>query len=175
MRAKKFQGIKVLAKTVLVWMVWAALAAGAIVFGPDVGASVYARVPHEEVVNWDGGGGVFTYYEKYTLAREHGITYRVEGMCISACTLMLGVMDRDQMCAAPHAMFGFHSAFYEDKFGNRVFSADGTNTAWAVYPPGLRDLLKSKGLDPNVDHPGLFWLTGEELSAFIPPCWMTHH
>src|SRR5262245_31581321 len=54
----------------------------------------------------DNGGSVAKYIERYSILVEMGATFRIDGRCRSACTLVLIWADR--VCVAERAALGFH-------------------------------------------------------------------
>ena len=47
----------------------------------------------------------------FTAVRESGERVIIDGPCLSACTLVLGVVPKDRICVTPRAVFGFHAAW----------------------------------------------------------------
>lgn len=131
-----------------------------------------AFIPQRHVIIADLGGSVYGFTHDYTIGRLRGDTYRVEGVCVSACTEILGLVPSNKVCASPYSRWGFHAAFYHE-MGMRVFSKEGTEFVWSLYPPAVQDLLRKKGWSgPDVDHPDLIWLDGTELALVgaVQPC-----
>ena len=64
------------------------------------------RVPF--VITGDNGGSVRKYYEKYEAWVAAGATFRIDGRCRSACTLVLAWPDR--VCVTERAELGRRSA-----------------------------------------------------------------
>ena len=62
-------------------------------------------------ISEDRGGQIGHYLEAYSMLRSSGENVVVDGNCLSACTLLLGVIPRDRICATSNARFGFHAAW----------------------------------------------------------------
>jgi hypothetical protein len=122
-------------------------------------------------VGTDYGGALDAYIERYETLRAYGRKVRFDGLCISGCTLGLGLLPRDQMCATPFAKFAFHSAWVMTLEGP-AFRKEGTRIEWNIFPAKLRELLIERGWDGDGDkpHPELIYIDGAELRELIPAC-----
>ena len=49
--------------------------------------------------------------------RSSGERVVIDGPCLSACTMVLGVIPRDRICVTPRARLGFHAAWHPDDSG----------------------------------------------------------
>lgn len=117
------------------------------------------------VITGDYGGSIVTYIEKYNTIRQVQGRVILDDICISACTLVLGLVPLRDVCANPHAVFGFHSAWI-NSFAGPVYSKDGTALVWALYPENVRARLKELGWDGG-EHPDLVFVKATE---FVPSC-----
>jgi hypothetical protein len=70
--------------------------------------------------------------------RSTGERVVVDGDCLSACTLVLGLVPSNQVCATPRARFGFHVASILNNAGQRVASAIAAQALWNVYPASVQ-------------------------------------
>jgi len=61
----------------------------------------------------DPGGLLDQYKAKYTVVRDRGERVIIDGMCSSACTLVLGIVPLSRVCVTPRARLGFHMAYYD--------------------------------------------------------------
>ena len=59
------------------------------------------------------------------MLRSSGERVVVDGNCLSACTLVLGMIAHDHICATQRARFGFHAAWMPDSDGRPVTSPNG--------------------------------------------------
>lgn len=155
--------------TVAKW--FSALAIAAVIgVGAVVGGEPY--VPQHHNIFADPGGNVWERYEEFAREGSRGDTFRVDGLCASACTMLLGAVPASQVCATPQARFGFHAAstfMPSEGLGLRVFSKDGTQTLWAIYPKKVQQALIGKGwTGPDTDQKTLIWFKGDELG--VRPC-----
>lgn len=130
--------------------------------------TIVAPIHNYRTVLPDWGGSLSTYLKRFTYVRESGGTFTVDGVCVSACTIGIGVLPPDQICYTPRAMFGFHSAWVQGLYGP-MFSKAGTDLIWKMYPEKLREVLRKHGWDGG-EHPDLIILTGDELEGAVRPC-----
>ena len=114
----------------------------------------------------DTGGRIGTYIETFTAARDAGERVVIDGRCLSACTLVLGIVPRARICATQNATFGFHAAWMPDGAGARVISAAGTRALWNIYPPAVRQWIRRKGGLARE----MIFLRGRDLAALYRPC-----
>ena len=93
----------------------------------SVAAATPARA--ELHITRDHGGYVEEYKAKYKRVRERGERVIIDGICNSACTLVLGIVPMNKICVTPRASLGFHQAYYDKAFtfGIKVTSAEGTS------------------------------------------------
>src|SRR5258708_34843010 len=74
----------------------------------------------------DPGGQIGPYLENLASLRSSGEHVVIDGPCLSACTMVLGVIPRDHLCVTARARLGFHSAWRPDDAGHPVGSRDAT-------------------------------------------------
>ena len=108
------------------------------------------------VIDLDGGGNIGTYLTFYRRIEDAGIPVRVEGPCISACTLVLG-LPRDEVCVTRTASFGFHLASSE---GHTVPGLTSV-LVQRYYPPKVQKWIKDNG--PLTEDP--IFLSGTDVIA----------
>jgi hypothetical protein len=85
---------------------------------------------------------------------------------LSACTLVLGVVPLERICATHRARFGFHAAWMLDLDGRPVTSPLGTQTLWSVYPASVRRWISTHGgLSGN-----MIFMQGRDLDGIIASC-----
>jgi hypothetical protein len=58
----------------------------------------------------DYGGFIHQYKLKYATIRDRGERVIIDGVCNSACTLVLGIVPLNRICVTPRASLGFHQA-----------------------------------------------------------------
>src|SRR5258706_1341325 len=74
----------------------------------------------------DFGGQIGHYLDRYTAMRNAGEQVVIDGSCLSACTLVLGVVPRDRICVTARARLGFHTALRAGQGSRMVSDASGT-------------------------------------------------
>jgi len=115
------------------------------------------------VIHFSPGGSLFQFTEKYNDIEERGGRVIIDGVCISACTLVLGLVTLDRVCTTSRGVFAFHSASVEGKF-----SADGTGILWAMMPEQVREFFRQQGwAGPEQEHEHLIFA---EATRFVQPC-----
>ena len=93
----------------------------------------------------DRGGQIGQYLQSFAAVRESGERVVIDGNCLSACTLVLGLVPNDRICATPRARFGFHAAWMPDPNGRPVTSPMGTQALWNIYPVSVRHWISRHG------------------------------
>jgi hypothetical protein len=110
----------------------------------------------------DNGGSLANYYERYQAYVAAGATFRIDGRCRSACTLVLAWADR--VCVTERAALGFHQV--RDKSGQRVESE--SDRLLSLYPAPVREYISAHGgLPPPW---GTMWVSGSALRGLVKPC-----
>lgn len=167
------------------YIVLAAVLAAGIVFGPGAASEIKAVANRHEpvVISTDTGGVIIDYMTRYEdLRRDRRRAVIIDGICISACTLITGMIESDRVCVTPFAKLAFHSA-HNGYTG--AFSKEGTRLLWNIYPENVRAILRKRGWDGDPDlskplkkgekpatgeHPDLIYIDGEELRSIYKPC-----
>jgi hypothetical protein len=133
----------------------------AVVFAQDAEATLW--------ISGDRGGTILEYAERYAQVRQTGEQVIIDGRCLSACTMVIGMVPRDHICATPKAMLGFHAAFVRTPDGGTRASTDATTFMMKAYPPEVRKWIKQHGgLTTR-----MIFLMGSELAGFVPTCGST--
>jgi hypothetical protein len=114
----------------------------------------------------DRGGQIGHYLQTFAMLRSSGERVVVDGNCLSACTLVLGVIPRARICATERARFGFHAAWMPDSDGRPVTSSLGTQALWNVYPSTVRRWINRHG---GLSRKMIF-LEGNDLSGIVASC-----
>ena len=114
----------------------------------------------------DVGGKMKDYTTHFQQVRNSGEPVVISGTCVSACTMVLGLVPSDRICVTPNAVLGFHAAWMFDNSGKRVVSASGTQDLMNTYPAPVRDwIARHGGLTPK-----MIYLRGRDLAAIVAPC-----
>jgi hypothetical protein len=117
----------------------------------------------------DHGGYVEEYKAKYERIRDRKERVIIDGICNSACTLVLGIVPMNKVCVTPRASLGFHQAYYDKAFtfGMKVISYEGTSDLMAYYPPQVKSwLARNGGLTPEMKK----IKNGMDLWKIVDPC-----
>ena len=116
----------------------------------------------------DRGGRIGTYVDKYQSLRTSGETIIIDGLCASACTIVLGVVPHDKICVTSRATFGFHAAWDFAANGREVTNPDATQTLYSMYPSPVRRWIAARGgLKPQ-----MIFLRGNELMSMYRSCYL---
>jgi hypothetical protein len=119
----------------------------------------------EVLIKNDGGGDIPQYIAKYLYLQLSGERVVIDGDCLSACTLALGLLAPDRRCFTSKARLGFHAA-YEESGTFRIRNPLGTDVFWLVYPLEIRRWISGHGGLAS----RMIYLEGKELAAMYPPC-----
>lgn len=114
----------------------------------------------------DTGGRIEDYLSRYRTARASNELIVIDGSCLSACTLVLGIVPRSRICVTERATLGFHSAWEPDDHGRAVPSARWTRVVWNTLPGAIQHWIAQRG---GLRSEMLF-LRGRELASLYPAC-----
>jgi len=138
---------------------------GAILLGAVVAALSISSASATVRIVGDSGGQIGPYLEHLVQLRSSGERVVIDGPCLSACTMVLGVIPRDRICVTRRARLGFHAAWHPVN-GRPVTSRGGTQLLMDVYPQNVRRWIAKKGgLTPR-----MVYLYGRELASMYPTC-----
>ncbi len=116
----------------------------------------------------DRGGRIGTYVDKYQGLRSSGEYVIIDGLCASACTIVLGAIPHDRICVTSHASLGFHAAWDFGSNGRAVTNPEATQMLYSMYPSPIRRWISQRGgLTPR-----MIFLRGRELQTMYRPCYM---
>ena len=137
-----------------------ALLAATILAAYDVPASATVRISS------DPGGRIGSYLDKLQSLRSSGQSVIIDGPCLSACTMVLGMIPRGRICVTSRERLGFHAAWHPDRAGRQISDQGGTDLLMNMYPQQVRDWVNRQGgLSPH-----LIYLSGGELASMYPSC-----
>jgi hypothetical protein len=118
------------------------------------------------VITSDKGGQIGAYVARFSKVRRSGERVIIDGVCLSACTIVVGMIPPERLCATRNAVLGFHAAWFPDDDGRMIPSREATQVLMKFYPPNLRHWIARRGgLTPK-----LMLLQGRELAAIVAPC-----
>lgn len=156
---------------------WAAFLVALAVVSALLGAVAIvlaAGLPHRPTttrISLNLGGSVLEFIEDFSNARENNTRYVLDGLCISACTMITGEIPPENVCVTPYAKLAFHAAFRQGPLGEREFSPEGTELIWRIYPEWVHEYLRKQGWQgPDKDQPTLIWLEAPELLNHYKAC-----
>ena len=114
----------------------------------------------------DRGGQIGGYISKFQRLRSSGQSVIIDGLCASACTIVLGAVPHDKICVTSHAALGFHAA-YDFGINGRTFTNRGaTMMLYSMYPTTVQRWIAARGgLTPQ-----MIFLRGKQLQAMYQPC-----
>jgi hypothetical protein len=116
----------------------------------------------------DRGGRIGTYVDKYQGLRTSGEMVIIDGLCASACTIVLGAVPHDKICVTSHANLGFHAAWDFGANGRAITNAEATHMLYSMYPTPIRRWIAQRGgLTPR-----MIFLRGKQLQALYKPCYL---
>jgi hypothetical protein len=116
----------------------------------------------------DRGGRIGTYVDKYQGLRSSGETVVIDGLCASACTIVLGAIPHERICVTPNANLGFHAAWDMGNNGRAVTNREATKMLYSMYPSQIRRWISKRGgLKPQ-----MVFLRGPQLASMYKPCYM---
>ena len=116
----------------------------------------------------DRGGRIGTYVDKYQDLRNSGQAVIIDGLCASACTIVLGAIPSNRICVTSHATLGFHAAWDFGANGRTVTNPEATQMLYSMYPRQVRRWIAQRGgLTPH-----MIFLRGKQLQAMYRPCYM---
>jgi hypothetical protein len=138
----------------------------AALLGAAVAALAVSTASATVRIKADPGGQIGPYLENLAVLRSSGERVVIDGPCLSACTMLLGVIPRERICVTSRARLGFHAAWHPGDDGRPVTSRVATQLLMDIYPQHVRSWIKVHGgLSPK-----MMYLTGHELSAMYPTC-----
>jgi hypothetical protein len=120
--------------------------------------SLITSVAHAETIEIsdDRGGFLFLYQQKWEkIALQHP-NVRITGVCLSACTVLLGYVPRRNICVTEGGVLGFHLATMEF----------ATKQLLEAYPDDIKEWLDQHG---GLTHQVL-WLQAPEIFHFFQKC-----
>jgi len=134
--------------------------------GPALGDMKTVARPGELRILSSSGGVAASYADYFTKVRNSGQRVVIDGPCLSACTLVLGIVPRNRICVTKRAVLGFHAPIFVDRTGRVSRPTNATRAVTASYPASVRAWLRRKG-GLRAD---FIYLRGPELASLYRPC-----
>jgi hypothetical protein len=114
----------------------------------------------------DRGGQVTKYVQAFAKVRSTGERVVIDGDCLSACTMVLGLVPSNQICATPRARFDFHTASILNNAGQPVASVIATQALWNIYPASVQRWINHHGGLSRK----MIYMEGRELNGIVATC-----
>src|SRR6266511_5198195 len=138
----------------------------ALVLGAAMAVSSVSAGSAAVRIKADPGGQIGPYLENLVASRGSGERVIIDGPCLSACTMLLGVIPRNRICVTPRARLGFHAAWHPGSNGQQVTSREAPQLLMDIYPEHVRSWIARRGgLSPR-----MMYLSGRELTAMYHTC-----
>jgi len=138
----------------------------AVLGGAVVAALAVSSAQAAVRIKADPGGQIGPYLENLVALRGSGERVIIDGPCLSACTMVLGVIPRERICVTSRARLGFHAAWHPGDNGRPVTSRAATRLLMDIYPEHVRSWITRRGgLSPK-----MMFLSGRELNAMYQTC-----
>lgn len=117
-------------------------------------------------IEGDNGGQIGDYLQRYQALRQSGERVEIDGVCASACTMLLGTIPQDRICVTPRAVLEFHGAWDPTPSGGQVGNSAGDRILWSTYPARVRRWIRRHGgLGSHI-----IALRGRELAQMYARC-----
>jgi len=116
----------------------------------------------------DRGGRIGTYMDRYQELKQSGESVVIDGLCASACTIVLHAVPHDKICVTERAALGFHAAWDPGARGHVVTNHEATQMLYSWYPAQIQRWIDKRG--GLTTH--MLFLRGKQLAAMYRPCYM---
>jgi hypothetical protein len=93
----------------------------------------------------DRGGLIGAYIIKYQRLASSGESVVVDGLCASACTMVLSAVPYDKICVTSRATLGFHAAWHYGANGRAFLDPEATSMLYSTYPSPVRRWITRRG------------------------------
>jgi hypothetical protein len=114
----------------------------------------------------DRGGRIGTYFVKYQRLASTGESVIIDGLCASACTIVLSEFPHNRICVTSRATLGFHAAWNYGPNGRIFTDPEATLMLYSAYPAAVRRwIARQGGLRPNI-----IFLSGKPLQEMYRSC-----
>src|SRR5262245_53406268 len=114
----------------------------------------------------DRGGRIGSYVIKYQRLASAGESVIIDGLCASACTIVLSEVPHDRICVTSRATLGFHAAWNYGPNGRAFTDPEATLMLYSAYPRLVRRwIARQGGLTPHI-----MFLKGKPLQAMYRSC-----
>ena len=128
---------------------------------------------HADTIIRDDPGGILQKYDvKYRQIASRGEKVVIDGDCASACTIILGIVPRENVCVTARARLGFHLWQYPlTAFMGKVIMVPlpeyrQSELNYLYYDTKVRDWIQNHG--PQTIE--VSWMEGPDLADVYPNC-----
>jgi len=111
-------------------------------------------------LNYEQGGAVHEHYNRFKEMAARNVRVEVLDDCMSACTLVVSNIKKENLCFGPDAVLKFHMA---RNAKNLEASADTTKWMYDTYPANIRAWIDARGGWQKIPYSGWFYLYANEL------------
>ncbi|MBW5437307.1 hypothetical protein FXB41_21880 [Bradyrhizobium canariense] len=116
----------------------------------------------------DRGGLIQRYLDRYEELNETGQTVIIDGLCASACTIVLAKIPSDRVCVTERANLAFHAAWDLSAGGRHITNREATRMIYSMYPAPVRSWISGRGgLSPHT-----IFLRGAQLQTIFARCYL---
>ena len=96
-------------------------------------------------ITHDPGGQIGRYVDRYQQLASAGESVIIDGLCASACTIVLSEMPRERICVTSRAALGFHAAWNYGPNGRTFTDPEATLMLYSGYPRPVRRWIANHG------------------------------
>ena len=114
----------------------------------------------------DRGGRIDRYLDGYEELGASGKAVMIDGLCASACTIVLGAIPRNRICVTSKATLAFHAAWDFGAHRRAITNPEVTRMLFAMYPVQVRRWIARHG---GLTRRPIF-LRGKQLQAMYRSC-----
>jgi hypothetical protein len=114
----------------------------------------------------DRGGLIERYLDTYQVLSASGQIVMIDGLCASACTIVLAEVPRDRICVTSKANLAFHAAWGFGAHGRAIIDLEATRMLFGIYPVEVRRWIAGHG---GLTSQAIF-LRGKQLHAMYRSC-----
>jgi hypothetical protein len=119
----------------------------------------------------DRGGLIEWYVDRYEQLRASRQSVVIDGLCASACTIVLSAIPHSRICVTSKARLAFHAAWDFGARGRAVTNPEATRWLYSMYPSQVRHWIADRGgLTPRT-----IFLSGKQLESMYRPCGLDAH
>jgi hypothetical protein len=116
----------------------------------------------------DRGGLIGRYVDRYDQLKHTGQTVVIDGLCASACTIVLSKVPSNRICVTEKASLAFHAAWDLGPGGRHITNPEATRTMYLMYPAPVRNWISTQGgLSPR-----MIFLRGPKLEDLYARCYL---